>query len=172
MFRVYESIMELENDFQGLKVGNVFDNQEEAQEYLDDSIPGIRACRFLVPIDYEAIDFQSEKIQGLKSKIEAIKEKQAEYNSREHLQDLTCDKYTCPSCESKIRREIFLTTHHGADANFCPVCGEDLRPSSYRKRNEGYSQKITDLCLRIEDTRQEIMNKDGIKEEQRILVKC
>ena len=172
MFKVYRTTEDLEGDYKGLNVGKIFENEELAREYLDDSIPGIRACRFYQSIDFETIDNSSPRILNLKSEIEAIKKKQDEFNSKEYLQTITAAKHTCSSCGSAINRKAFLATRSGSITNFCPVCGEDLRPKGLRDRNQAYQDKIFEKMKEIRLQEQRILKEKGISQEERILVKC
>ena len=142
MFKVYRTTEDLEGDYKGLNVGKIFENEELAREYLDDSIPGIRACRFYQSIDFETIDNSSPRILNLKSEIEAIKKKQDEFNSKEYLQTITAAKHTCSSCGSAINRKAFLATRSGSITNFCPVCG-DIKQEIIDALGHDYSNEWT-----------------------------
>lgn len=151
-------------------IGKVFASKADAEEYLDDSIPGVRACKFALPIDLTEID-KDWYIKNSHREVKQIAESQKEFNNRTYLSTITSKLHTCPGCGSKINRTAYLTAVPDGKSNFCPICGEDLRPEGMRKRNEGYSNKITQIYKNIYDREQELIKGRGITPQELILVR-
>lgn len=122
MFKKYSKLEDVTRDFGGTKIGKTFQSEEEAKEYLDQDIPGTRACRFKNPWVWDEIDNKSKAIPRLKTEMEAIEEKQRQYNSQIYLETISCELYSCPACGSKINRATFLTNTNAGNKNYCPRC--------------------------------------------------
>lgn len=172
MFKKYSKLEDAVRDFNGIKIGKTFQSEEEAKEYLDENIPGTRACRYQNPWEWDDIDSKSKAIPRLMKEMEAIEEKQRAYNSQIYLKTVSCGSYSCPACGSKINRLAFLTnTSKQENKNYCPVCSMDLRPKSLRERDEAYDKRMATKWNAIKQERNRIANKIGYDPGETILVK-
>lgn len=171
MFKKYQNLEDVTRDFGGTKIGKLFQSEEEAKEYLDEEIPGTRACRYQNPWEWDDIDSKSKAIPRIMKKMEAIEEKQRSYNSQIYLETINCELYSCPACGSKINRVTFLTNTNTGNKNYCPVCGLDLRPKSLRERDEAYDKRMATKWNAIKQERNRIANKIGYDPGETILVK-
>lgn len=172
MFKKYQNLEDVARDFGGTKIGKTFQSEEEAKEYLDEGIPGTRACKFRNPWVWDEIDAKSKTIPRIMKELEAVEEKQRAYNSQVYLETVSCGSYSCPACGSKINRLAFLTNTNKQDnKNYCPVCDMDLRPKSLRERDEAYDKRMATKWNAIQQERNRIAKKIGYDPGETILVK-
>ncbi len=112
-----------------------FPDADGARAFLEDEDRGDYdqlAVRFYEPAERVS----SEKLKGLTAKYAEAK-KHASAVENEFCFDGQKRKFaTCKACGSSVSVEAMGKYRIGRNVNDCPVCGEDMRPDSAKKKAE------------------------------------
>jgi len=109
------------------------------------------------------------KYEELCQKAQAARKEYNDYESHNHFKDVKAAFIGCPTCKSKINREIYTTKWTATKANFCPVCREDMRSETMKKKSEAMKAKWDKLSKQAEEEMKKQQAK--LKPETRWLVK-
>lgn len=74
----------------------------------------------------------------------------------------------CKNCGSKLSRKYILAKNRGVCANFCPVCGADLRPVTTQERIKKAFEAHREILGKMEEEAKRMAKRNG---EVRWLVK-
>lgn len=108
-----------------------FNSREDAERFISehDSFYGQLAVKF------KQTDFEpSKKLKALYSKTSEAFREYGEINCMFFAKDFKSDTIGCKQCGSKLSRKYL-------HSNFCPLCHNDLRPATLRKRIEAAKAK-------------------------------
>lgn len=117
----------------------IFDTKEEAYEYLE---------RTFGNYNQTAVKYKVPKKKATKTKnIEDLERRISEYSKKinllqePHYKGVTVKTIKCKKCGA-----VLPTAYCGESFdNYCPVCGNDLRPASTQDKIKKYTQTLSEL---------------------------
>ena len=145
------------NPFMHIFTQKVFNGYEEAEAALEGrrsewsrNYTGYVAFR-----DLESIN-ETKRIIELKEKIKSESKKKIRYSLDNNVKDQKADFIGCHKCGSKINKTYI-------QANRCPVCNNDLRSDTFKKRMANYQEKIDKLTKELNEEKKKNAAKAPIK---------
>lgn len=171
-----EIIEELKREIEVVEKKIIFQNKEEAKEYLEEIV---KEGKGYIVKYYEVIE-DAEESKGLIDLKERLKEEESVLNNFPYtiinkLKEQTSNKKTCKCCESSISRD-YLVKNLEKIENIeikdlvCPICGdkEYMFNSSEEKRLSNIQKKIINLIEKIRE-KENLKFLKAKKEEQEII---
>lgn len=140
----------------------ICDNKEEAEQYIESHDKHW--------YDQLAVKYKVYKIKetaAYKKLIERRAETYSKLNSLErkvHYKDVKSSFVSCKKCGSKLSTKYIRS-------NYCPLCGEDIRPASTLDTIKRYKEKINELDKKIKQERKTLEKKAEKSATIRWLVK-
>lgn len=147
----------------------ICDSYEEAEEFIDRMDNGFyddHAVRFKSYKHIKKPKYLTDKIERLSELRKELKDMQTTYHFEEHKAKFI----GCKSCGSKINNEIYMRKNR-PNLNYCPICGEDLRPQSTLDRVEKKKEAISNLEKSIKKDEKKFEEKQKSQAEIFWLVK-
>lgn len=145
------------NPFRHICPQKVFNGYEEAEATLEGrrsewsrNYTGYVAFR-----DLESVN-KTKRIIELKEKIKSESKKKIRYSLDNNVKDQKADFIGCRKCGSKINKTYI-------HANRCPVCNNDLRSDTFKKRMACYQEKIDKLTKELNEEKKKNAAKAPIK---------
>lgn len=118
---------------------DIYDDREAAEERLSD-LYGKYGRHYNYGVrfyDYSGLS-GSKKVNEIFRKIHDTREKMIEYNKSHTVRDFKAEYIGCPSCGSKLKRELLRS-------DLCPLCHTDMRSKTVLDNIARYNSKIKDL---------------------------
>jgi len=116
-------------------IDKVFETHKEAVDYIDKIDQGWYDNIAVKYKEYPRPDKSKlNKYEELCTKAQAARKEYNDFAAYNHFKDVKAAFIGCPVCKSKINREIYTTKSCYVQANYCPVCREDMRSDTMKKK--------------------------------------
>lgn len=118
----------------------IFDTQEEAEEYLDNSRFEHDSIGVLFN-DYSGINIKSAKLISLEQDLEETNNKLRNYRKEHSVKNFKAEFITCKKCGSRINKKYI-------QFEMCPLCDNSFKSETVKKTINNYltkMEKINDL---------------------------
>lgn len=132
-------------------INYICESRDEAYEYIEAHDNGW--------YDQVAVKFKeypefkhTKKYDTLVDKLGEVQKKFNALESKVHYAGVVSKFIGCKKCGSKIASAYIKS-------NYCPVCGEDLRPATVLKTVNNYKEKISQLQKEIKEEGKKIQKK-------------
>lgn len=117
---------------------------EEAKEYIDKVDKGWYDC---VAVKYKNIDMSSikptKKLQELQDRYYRLEKEYKEMSSTVECRTFKSQLITCKQCDSKLNKDYMKS-------NKCPLCGNDIRSDTTKKRIKAKYDNLVDVRKQLE----------------------
>lgn len=132
-------------------IDHICDNEEDAEKYIQEHDSGWYDQLAVKFKDYGNIK-PSKALQDLQKRIKEIEDKLTKTENKVHYKDVKSAFVSCKKCNSKLSTKYI-------NSNFCPMCREDLRPTSTLDTIQGYKDKKKELRIKMKEEELKLQKK-------------
>ena len=137
-------------------IDRVFESYEEALRYIEHEDARRNYNCMAVKFKEYGTPKPSAKITKLEASVKDQREKLKTYIEDADPKKRTSEFIGCPKCGSSLKRELLR-------GHFCPLCAQDLRSETNRKKILGADQKLRDLERELQEEKRKQAKKNAPK---------
>lgn len=144
------------SDFGGVGPSKVFDSFNEAWEYLSDNVRKHEyGYAYFRDLDTAKLD-KDKTLQKLEEQFKKAKNRvvELEQEACDNIKSAKSKTVGCTGCESKLNRQYVKNAK-------CPLCGEDLRSDTNKKRIKAARKKAREIEKKARERHDYLAEKKG-----------